>query len=493
MKKVRNIPLILGDKKFFNIEDLKNDFNVNDILSSYYNDSLKIWLSHKYNDLAQELVKIDKSESPKKIIEDIIRIFFKDDENLEVIVKDACFIIENTVDIENKDIKLELEDYINQYNSIADSIYNLDIALWDYESIKESIEKLYNEYNGLFNYYYEDFFYKFYNQKNYYVILSILANEDIRRIFFQNEKIKSDIDKMFTHLDISINIYRKFFINNNNNDNKDFINVNFILSGIRKNLLNHFGLVGNIANIAIDIADKNKYKNKLITEYKNKVMEFIYQIPKTLSIYLLYDIKCNDVDIFNEDELSILEKEFEKSNKYSSDFIFNDRYSDKENIVNFRKAIELFANEEKLNFISQELKNIIECGGEIENINKKVNDKLEFEIDNLLKDIKSYIAKETWRKHLFDFCEFGIFGECLSESHFLNKKIKKYKEYTEDNFKIVTDKKCLILHLDKNAVIKSLDNDKEYDIDSVNGYFPIFNGINYKGNKHYNELVYMEI
>ena len=54
MKKVRNIPLILGDKKFFNIEDLKNDFNVNDILSSYKNDNLEIWLSHKYNDLAQE-------------------------------------------------------------------------------------------------------------------------------------------------------------------------------------------------------------------------------------------------------------------------------------------------------------------------------------------------------------------------------------------------------------------------------------------------------
>ena len=191
MKKVRNIPLILGDKKFFNIEDLKNDFNVNDILSSYKNDNLEIWLSHKYNDLAQELKKIDESESPKKIIEDIIRIFFKDDENLEAIVKDACFIIENNVDIKNENIESKLQDYINQYNSIVDSIYNLDIALWDYENIKNSVEKLYGEYNGLFNYYYEDFFYKFYNQKNYYVILSILANEDIRRIFLSNKRIKS--------------------------------------------------------------------------------------------------------------------------------------------------------------------------------------------------------------------------------------------------------------------------------------------------------------
>ena len=66
MKKVRNIPLILGDKKFSNIEDLKNDFNVNDILSSYKNGNLKIWLFHKYNDLAEELKKIDESESPKK-------------------------------------------------------------------------------------------------------------------------------------------------------------------------------------------------------------------------------------------------------------------------------------------------------------------------------------------------------------------------------------------------------------------------------------------
>lgn len=476
MKKVRNIPLILGDKKFYNIEDLKNDFNVNDILSSYYNDSLKIWLSHKYNDLAQELVKIDKSESPKKIIEDIIRIFFKDDENLEAIVKDACFIIENTVDIENKDIRLELEDYINQYNSITNILFSFGIAIDDYENIKNSVEKLYGEYNCLSNYYYEDFFYKFYNQKNYYVILSILANEDIRRIFLQNEKIKSDIDKMFTHLDISVSsTYKKIY------EKYSYNSTHFYEKYNRVNLFNELSLFGKVVNMAIDILDKNAR----LEDYKDEIKKIIYRIPQDLSIYLLYDIKKDCIFIFNEDELSILENEFYKDNTYNPDFIFSGKYADKENIVNFRKTIELFASKEKLNSILEKIDLIYSYGEALKII--------EEEIDNIIKDIKAHIIKETGKKHLFNFYEFRIFDESLSNFDWLNSKIKKYKEYTEDNFKIVTDKKCLILHLDKNAVIKSLDNDKEYDIDSVNGYFPIFNGINYKGNKHYNELVYMEI
>lgn len=472
MKKVRNVPLILGDKTFFNIEDLKNDFNVNDILSSYNEGNLKIWLSYKYNDLAQELEKIDKSEGHKKIIESIIRIFFKDDENLDTMIEDACFIIENTVDIEINENIAELEDYINQYNSIVNSLFNLDIAVDDYDNIKKSLEKLYNEYNGLFNYYYEyeDFFYKFYNQKNYYVILSILANENIRRMFLQNEKIKSDIDKMFTHLDTRD---KKIFINNNNN-NQDF------KLECDNPIANIFGLVGALANIAIDIAKQAKPA----IEYKKEIFEIIYKIPQTLSIYLLYDIKYNHVDIFNEDELSILEKEFEKSNSYNSDFIFSDEYADKENIVNLRKTIELFANKEKLVSILKKI--LIYSYGEALKI-------VEEEIDNLLKDIRAHITKETGIKHLFDFYKFRILGKYLSDSNWFNKNIKRYREDTENNFKTITDKKCLILHLDKNAVIKSLDDDKEYDIDSINGYFPIFNGINYKGNKYYNELVYMEI
>ena len=479
MKKVRNIPLILGDKKFFNIEDLKNDFNVNDILSSYKNDNLEIWLSHKYNDLAQELKKIDESESPKKIIEDIIRIFFKDDENLEAIVKDACFIIENNVDIKNENIESKLQDYINQYNSIVDSIYNLDIALWDYENIKNSVEKLYGEYNGLFNYYYEDFFYKFYNQKNYYVILSILANEDIR-IFLSNKRIKSDIDKMFTHLDISVSsTYKKIY------EKYGYNSTNFHIKYSRINLFNIFGLFGNAANMVIDDAIDFLDKHAKLEDYKDEIKKIIYRIPQDLSIYLLYDIKKDCIFIFNEDELSILENEFYKDNTYNPDFIFSGKYADKENIVNFRKTIELFASKEKLNSILEKM-NLIYSYDEALKI-------IEEEIDNIIKDIKDYIIKETGKKHLFNFYEFRIFDESLSNFDWLNRNIKKYKEYTEDNFKTVTDKKCLILHLDKNAVIKSSDNDKEYDIDSVNGYFPIFNGINYKGNKHYNELVYMEI
>ena len=285
---------------------------------------------------------------------------------------------------------------------------------------------------------------------------------------------------MFTHLDISVSsTYKKIY------EKYGYNSTNFHIKYSRINLFNIFGLFGNAANMVIDDAIDFLDKHAKLEDYKDEIKKIIYRIPQDLSIYLLYDIKKDCIFIFNEDELSILENEFYKDNTYNPDFIFSGKYADKENIVNFRKTIELFASKEKLNSILEKM-NLIYSYDEALKI-------IEEEIDNIIKDIKDYIIKETGKKHLFNFYEFRIFDESLSNFDWLNRNIKKYKEYTEDNFKTVTDKKCLILHLDKNAVIKSSDNDKEYDIDSVNGYFPIFNGINYKGNKHYNELVYMEI
>ncbi|ASJ21417.1 hypothetical protein BHAMNSH16_07075 [Brachyspira hampsonii] len=445
MKKVRNIPLILGDKKFSNIEDLKNDFNVNDILSSYKNGNLKIWLSHKYNDLAQELKKIDESESPKKIIEDIIRIFFKDDENLEAIVKDACFIVENTVDIKNKNIESELEDYINQYNSINDSLFSFEIAIDDYENIKNAVGILYYGNNGLFNYYYEDFFYKFYNKKNYYVILSILANEDIRRIFLQNEKIKSDIDKMFTHKKEHKYNFKQFKENLNRYGFPLYLTVTPAFSFFNNNI--------------------DKVHNESKYELIRDCCQFVNNnFAKEVDNYI-FDLLGDDIELIKADDYA----RCINNNIINNKDMFKDIHSDIKTVIINNFGVD-----------------------DIDTLQNKIISTLEKYIKDTVKYIGEYLGEKTGIKHLFDFYEFRIFEVEISNFYWL-KNIKIYKEYTEDNFKTVTDKKCLILHLDKNAVIKSLDNDKEYDIDSVNGYFPIFNGINYKGNKHYNELVYMEI
>lgn len=445
MKLVRNIPLLLGNKKFLNIEDLKNDFNVNDVLSAYHNGNLGRWLLHKDNELLEELKKIDKSENPKKIIESIIRIFFKDDENLETIVEDACFIIENTVDIENKDIKSELEYYINQYNLIIDDLYSFKIAADDYENIKNSVEKLYGEYNSLFNYYYEDFFYKFYNQKNYYVILSILANEDIRSIFLQNERIKSDINKMFTHKKEHKYNFKQF----KENLNRDVFPLHIAAAPLFRSFKSNVDQV------------HNERKNELISGCKHFVNN---NFAKEVDNYI-FDLLGDDIEFIKADDYARCISNTIINNKD----MFEDIHSDIETVI-----INNFGADD------------------IDTLQNKIISTLEKYIEDTVKYIGEYFEKETGIKHLFDFYEFRIFDIEISNFYWL-KNIKIYKEDTEDNFKTITDKKCLILHLDKNAVIKSLDNDKDYDIDLVNGYFPIFNGINYKGNKHYNELVYMEI
>ena len=321
-------------------------------------------------------------------------------------------------------------------------MFSFGIAIDDYENIKNAVEILYYGRNGLFNYYYEDFFYKFYNQKNYYVILSILANEDIRRIFLQNEKIKSDIDKMFTH--------------------KKEHKYNFKQS------------------------IENSYKNYIARQEK---FIMIATVGKQKSLYdIKYKLICNCREFINSNF----------SNEIDN-YIFDLLGDDIEfiNVDDYAKCINnnIINNKDMFRDIHSDIKTVIINNfgvDDIDTLQNKIISTLEKYIKDTVKYIGEYLGEETGIKHLFDFYECRIFEVEISNFYWL-KNIKIYKEDTEDNFKTVTDKKCLILHLDKNAVIKSLDNDKEYDIDSVNGYFPIFNGINYKGNKHYNELVYMAI
>ena len=363
--------------------------------------------------------------------------------------------------------------------------------------VLEAYEKLQNK--KYLDKYIENKFKYYPNIKNnkselYYCffILFILSDENARNYFFEDEKIKLNINKIFTHYNniekYSTEIPNRVVIESINNPIKI---LPMIIFERQIYLLN---------KILKSKKELNIEKESIIKLYG----DVINNIPKIISDYILSIIGDDKYLLFNDIELSILRKN-------GNDSIFDEKYSNMKNISNFKNTIELFAYENRLNLILDKVKSIVNKsfkGYEIslhlkmsliiehylnEDIRKKIIKEIDIEIKNIIEEIKKYMIKETGIKHLFDSYEFRIFGEPISNFELLNEQIKKYSNHTEDNFKTITDKKCLILHLDKNAVIKSLDNDKEYDIDSVNGYFPIFNGINYKGNKHYNELVYMEI
>ena len=89
-----------------------------------------------------------------------------------------------------------------------------------------------------------------------------------------------------------------------------------------------------------------------------------------------------------------------------------------------------------------------------------------------------------------------------NEEEYINEKLKYYDGKNENEFYTITDKKSLLIYLDKwdiNIAADYMDNSKlfkEYDV-YYSDLFPILNGIKCKGKRHsevpkYN-LVYMEI
>lgn len=85
MAKTIKFNLRLNNNQIRNIEDLQNNFSIEDMLSYYENGLLHRWLNvHGYIDELNGVKKIN-SVTPKEIITKLIKIFNIDDniENLE--------------------------------------------------------------------------------------------------------------------------------------------------------------------------------------------------------------------------------------------------------------------------------------------------------------------------------------------------------------------------------------------------------------------------
>lgn len=190
MAKTIKFNLICNDYPVRNLEDLRNNFSIEDILEYYHNGLLKRWLDVRgYDDYLAKVSDID-SVNNKDIITDLIKIFEleSDDSKIREYISILEYIDSRKELLkEYKDTNYKVNEIIDDYHQgydsvIQDIIENKD----DMAKIKANIKEIELNYMGLYKFnYYE--LYNLLQQEAPMAIFAILMNDSMKSYYISGE------------------------------------------------------------------------------------------------------------------------------------------------------------------------------------------------------------------------------------------------------------------------------------------------------------------
>ncbi|MBS4912980.1 MAG: hypothetical protein KHZ77_02310 [Veillonella sp.] len=214
------------DKDIRTIEDLRNNFVIEDILAYYGNKTLQRWLEVRgYSDELSEVNQI-KSTDPIDIIKDLVRIFnvSSDDEEIEKNMYVLNFQTEKKRKLKetekrNYNVKGIIDDYKKKYEDLVNGILEHPNEM---PIIKAHINELVTEYKWILELAYKDLFWLF-ASKSIHSIMAMLMNETLRPYFlpvkigerenpqykeWQNAllKVQENMEKSQSILDVATNV-----------------------------------------------------------------------------------------------------------------------------------------------------------------------------------------------------------------------------------------------------------------------------------------------
>ena len=195
MAKTIKFNLICDNKPIRTIEDLQNNFSIEDVLAYYNNKLLHRWL--EVRDYKEELEKVRAimMDKPIEIIKELIKIFkvTTDDKKIEEGVyileylekrKELCSIYEK----ENYKTKNIIKDYEAGYRQLVDGIQQNphDAAI-----IKANISEIVSNYAGILELDHRNLFYML-KSKSALAIMCLLMNEHSRKYYLPVETKNED-------------------------------------------------------------------------------------------------------------------------------------------------------------------------------------------------------------------------------------------------------------------------------------------------------------
>lgn len=200
MAKTIKFNLICDNNPVRTIEDLQNNFSIEDVLAYYDNGLLQRWLEVRDYEEELEKVKAITADKPMEIVKELIKIFdiASDDKKIAEGVymleylserKELCALYEQ----ENYKTKMVILDYENGYRQLVDGIQDHpnDIAL-----IKANISEIVSNYAWILKLNHRNLFYVL-KTKSLLAIMCLLMNEHSRKYYLPVEMTKEDGTKTF--------------------------------------------------------------------------------------------------------------------------------------------------------------------------------------------------------------------------------------------------------------------------------------------------------
>lgn len=208
MSKAIKFNLICDDKPVRSIEDLQDNFSIEDVWEYYQNGLLLRWLKVRGYEKEYKKVSQIKEREKLEIIKELINIF--DIESNEKKVEQGVYILQfqkerkklleiyKQYDFNTKNI---ICDYQNGYQHLVDDIISNpnNIAL-----IKANIAKMATNYGWAFKLNHREFFWKLRESDSVLAIMCLLMNDETRKYFLPLD-VKKEDDSNYNALDIADN------------------------------------------------------------------------------------------------------------------------------------------------------------------------------------------------------------------------------------------------------------------------------------------------
>lgn len=196
MAKTIKFNLICDGNSVRTLEDLKNNFSIEDVLEYYKNGLLLRWLDVRGFEEEYEKVKGIREKDDIKIIKELIKIF--DVESDDSKVEESVYILQylkkrNTLlekyEDKNHNLKNKLEEYIKEYNEFVDVIVNNKD---DMPKIKAALKIIERDFFDIFELDHRNLFYKF-EAKAPMAIFVMLTMDKMRPYYLFNENEEEQI------------------------------------------------------------------------------------------------------------------------------------------------------------------------------------------------------------------------------------------------------------------------------------------------------------
>jgi len=204
-KKIR-FNLILDGEAVRNLEGLRTNFNLDDILAYLKNGVLERWLEvREYSDILNKIQSLDKTLDTVQISKLLLEIFEIDNIDDEAIFylqflnsKEQYLNSLANTDLNIKDIR---KTYHNKYENLKLEISKNKHNL---KYLKEAVSEIEREYLELFKLEYLQIL-NYYAKENILMIIAILMNSSLRKYILDNREIQSKISSIISIRDEMIN------------------------------------------------------------------------------------------------------------------------------------------------------------------------------------------------------------------------------------------------------------------------------------------------